>query len=99
MRLGPELSRVSGSAAHRREIRQDPERWAEEYPAWRGCHLIVDDDTLGSDLTGFQAIEDERLPALLATLAPKVEVTKAYLAEGRSLLVGQLNSHLGSDAL
>lgn len=59
----------------------DPEPW------W-GCHLILDDDTLGTDLTGFQAIEDERLARLLASLAPRVEQAKAFLEKGRQLVVG-----------
>lgn len=55
---------------------------------WHGCHLILDDDTLGTDLTGFQILEDQRLADLMRDLAPKVEILKSFLNEGRTLLVG-----------
>ncbi len=55
---------------------------------WYGCHLVLDDDTLGTDLTGFQIIEDQRLADLLKSLEPEVKAAKAYFAQGRTLVYG-----------
>jgi hypothetical protein len=68
--------------------RQDHQEPSFDIKPWHGCHLILDNDTLSTDLTGFQIIEDERLAELLKTLEPQVEIAKSFLAQGRNLLFG-----------
>lgn len=60
--------------------------WGKEFVKWFGCHLILDEDTLSTDLTGFQVIEDERLTKLLEGLEPRLEWCKAYFSHGRTLV-------------
>lgn len=79
------LTIVRHSVLMQRAAPQDP---VYDPKPWFGCHLILDDDTLGTDLTGFQVIEDERLARLLETLAPKVELAKSFLERGRALMTG-----------
>jgi hypothetical protein len=62
--------------------------WAEELQAWNGCHLLLEDDSLETDLTGFQVLENERLLQLLRSLTPRLEATRAFLEQGRPLLRG-----------
>lgn len=61
---------------------------ALDLSAWHGCHLVLDDDTLPTDLTGFQVIEDHQLAQLLSALTPVVEQAKETLRRGRPLLHG-----------
>lgn len=68
--------------------RATPQSPAFDTKPWYGCHLILEDDTLETDLTGFQIIENERLAQLLQSLVPTVELAKAFLEQGRSLAVG-----------
>ena len=82
---GFRLTFVRQSVLLERQASQEPNF---DVTPWHGCHLILDDDSLGTDLTGFQVIEDERLTELLKRLVPKVELAKAFLAEGRKLVVG-----------
>lgn len=79
------LTIVRQSVLMQRAAPQDP---VYDPKPWFGCHLILDDDTLGTDLTGFQIIEDERLARLLENLAPRVELAKAFLEKGRALITG-----------
>lgn len=60
--------------------------WGIGIEKWHGCHLILDDDSLGTDLTGFQVIEDDRLLALLKTLESRLDWSKSYFEQGRRLL-------------
>jgi hypothetical protein len=55
---------------------------------WCGCHLILDDDGLRTDLTGFQVIEDGRLLELLESLQPKLDLARSYLEQWRHLASG-----------
>ncbi len=60
--------------------------WGEGLEKWCGCHLILDDDTLSTDLTGFQVVEDASLIGLLRSLETRLDWAKAYLQQGRELV-------------
>ena len=62
--------------------------WGEGIEKWNGCHLILDEDTLATDLTGFQVIEDAKLVALLRSLENRLDLLKAYFEQGRQLVTG-----------
>lgn len=66
--------------------RQTSPEWGQGIEKWNGCHLILDDDTLATDLTGFQVIEDENLLRLLKSLESRLDWVKAYFEEGKGLV-------------
>ncbi len=66
--------------------RQTSPEWGKGIEKWHGCHLLLDDDTLATDLTGFQVIEDENLLRLLKSLESRLDWLKAYFEEGKALV-------------
>lgn len=70
------------------EVRRDAQRWETEFPKWAGCWVILDEDSLDTDLTGFQIIEDQRLGELLESLEPSLALARLYLEEGSKLAYG-----------
>ena len=53
---------------------------------FQGCHLLIADETLGTDLTGFQYVEDEAFRRRLLSYAPLVEEARAYYRIGREMM-------------
>ncbi len=60
--------------------------WAQKCPEWHGCHLMIANDTLPTDLTGFQVIQDTEFKTLLESHIPLLENAKEFFAQGRHLV-------------
>lgn len=54
--------------------------------AFRGCHLLLADETLTTDLSGFQYVEDESFRERLLSYAPLVEEARQYYQIGREMM-------------
>ena len=61
---------------------QDPE--LDE--AFRGCHLLIADETMTTDLSGFQYVEDDSFRQRLLSYAPLVAVARDYYEIGREMM-------------
>lgn len=54
--------------------------------AFRGCHLLIADETMTTDLSGFQYVEDESFHRRLLSYAPLVAVARDYYEIGREMM-------------
>lgn len=79
----PQLKLIrSGVTMLEREIRND-QTFRE---AFQGCTLILADETLETDLTGFQYIENEEFREHLLSFTPLVEAARSYHEIGKEMM-------------